>query len=57
MSTCYQKVKALIATVPIRWGTQAAQLDSILDNQVALQAYATLPDASNEWKETLNDTE
>ena len=56
MINCSGKVKSLIATIPTRWGTQAAQLDSIINNQVALEAYATLPNASVEWRYTLNDS-
>jgi hypothetical protein len=53
MSTCYGKIKNLVATVPTRWGTQCRQVESILDNQVALQGYAVLPHATDSWKPTL----
>lgn len=57
MLGCYTKVKSLIATVPTRWGTQAAQIDSILNSSLALRQYAHLPDAADEWKSILRNIE
>ncbi|RDL31992.1 uncharacterized protein BP5553_09394 [Venustampulla echinocandica] len=40
------KVKALIATVLTRWGTQVRQIKSILDNELALKSFAIHPDTT-----------
>ena len=37
------KLKAFIATVPTRWGTQSRQADSVLENKVNLTNYAEKP--------------
>jgi hypothetical protein len=55
MKNIWGKIRALIATVPTRWGTQFDQIKSILDCQVPLQMYATLPDATNTLKGLLLD--
>jgi hypothetical protein len=39
----FGKARALITTVPTRWGTQVRQVKSILNSQVPLKGYALIP--------------
>jgi hypothetical protein len=48
------KVKALIATVPTRWGTQIAQTTSLIKSELSLRAYAKLPEASKKLSKILS---
>lgn len=49
------KISALISTVKTRWGTQARSIKSVINNKVALQAYANNPAAAPTWKPKLLD--
>jgi hypothetical protein len=49
-------MRALIATVPTRWGTQVRQIDSLLKNEDALKCYADSPEASDTVKPILRDS-
>ncbi|RDL32500.1 uncharacterized protein BP5553_08956 [Venustampulla echinocandica] len=49
------KVKALIATVPTRWGTQVRQIKSILDNELALKSFAIHPDTTKTINPIIQD--
>ena len=55
MQNTLGKEYSFIATVPTRWGTQVASMESIRRVQTALKAYAMHPEASKEWKNTLLD--
>ena len=50
MTIVYGKPRALIATVPTRWGTQYRQLESIAKSEEALKAYALHPNATPKLK-------
>jgi hypothetical protein len=50
----FGKARALIVTVPTRWGTQVRQVKSILNSQVPLKGYALIPYAADTWKGTLS---
>jgi hypothetical protein len=47
------KVRALIATVPTRWGTQVAQTSSLITSELSLRAYALLPNTSKKLSKIL----
>jgi hypothetical protein len=48
------KVKALITTVPTRWGTQIAQTMSLIKSELSLRAYAKLPEALKKLSKILS---
>jgi hypothetical protein len=49
-------MRALIATVPTRWGTQVRQIDSLLKNKDALKCYADSPEALDTVKPIIRDS-
>jgi hypothetical protein len=55
MLLCLGKILALVATVLTRWGTQVRQIKFILDSEMPLKSYASLPDAADTVKPLLQD--